>query len=157
MDTQPYSALGRYKILSPLGSGGMGEVFLAEDTQLRRKVAIKILPKEIALNRERLRRFEQEAYAASGLNHPNILTIYEFAVSDGTHFLATEYVEGQTLREKLQSDQLAIAEALSIAEQIAFALSAAHAAGIVHRDLKPENLMIRADGIVKILILVWQN
>ena len=129
----------------------MGEVFLAEDTQLRRKVAIKILPKEIASDKERLRRFEQEAYAASGLNHPNILTIYEFAMADATHFLAAEYVEGQTLREKLQSDRLDFAEALGIAEQIAFALSAAHTAGIVHRDLKPENLMIRADGIVKVL------
>jgi len=151
MDSQPFPILGRYKILSPLGAGGMGEVFLAEDTQLRRKVAIKILPKEIASDKERLRRFQQEAYAASALNHPNILTIFEFAVTNATPFLASEYVEGKTLREKLQSAPLSLAEALSIAEQIAFALSAAHAAGIIHRDLKPENVMIRSDGIVKVL------
>jgi len=151
MDSQPFSQLGRYKILSLLGTGGMGEVFLAEDTQLRRKVAIKLLPKEIGLDEERMRRFRQEAYAASALNHPNILTIYEFAATDGTHFLASEYVEGKTLREKLQSEPLSLAEALSIGAQIAFALSAAHAAGIIHRDLKPENIMIRADGIVKVL------
>ena len=126
-------------------------MLLAEDAQLRRRVAVKILPKDIAQDEERLRRFEQEAYAASALNHPNILTIYEFGISDATHFLVTEYVEGQTLREKLQHDRLEIAEALPIAEQIAFALSAAHNAGILHRDLKPENLMLRADGIVKVL------
>lgn len=143
--------IGHYKILSAIGAGGMGEVFLAEDTQLRRKVALKILPANIASEKERLHRFEQEAYAASALNHPNILTIHEFGAAEGTHFLATEYVDGETLREKLKSEELSLTDALNIAEQIAFALSAAHSAGIVHRDLKPENIMIRRDGIVKIL------
>jgi eukaryotic-like serine/threonine-protein kinase len=147
----PNSNISHYRIVSKLGAGGMGEVFLAEDIQLRRKVALKILPENIASDKERLHRFEQEAYAASALNHPNILTIYEFGATDGRHFLATEYVEGETLREKLKSHELSLVEALNIAEQIAFALSAAHAAGIVHRDLKPENVMIRADGIVKLL------
>ena len=129
----------------------MGGVYLAEDSRLHRKVALKILSSEIAADLDRLRRFEQEAYAASALNHPNILTIYEFGAESETHFLATEYVEGETLREKLKSDELSLTDALGIAEQIAFALSAAHAARIVHRDLKPENVMIRADGIVKVL------
>jgi serine/threonine protein kinase len=143
--------IGHYKILSAIGAGGMGEVFLAEDTRLRRKVALKILPENIASDKERLHRFEQEAYAASALNHPNILTIHEFGAAEGMHFLASEYVDGETLREKLKSDELSLTDALNIAEQIAFALSAAHSAGIVHRDLKPENIMIRADGILKIL------
>ncbi|MDQ4121383.1 MAG: protein kinase [Acidobacteriota bacterium] len=150
-DLEVGKSLSHYRILKKIGEGGMGEVYLAEDARLRRKVALKLLPENIASNKERLHRFEQEAYAASALNHPNILTIYEFSATGGRHFLATEYIEGETLREKLKNDELSLADVLSIAEQIAFALSAAHAAGIVHRDLKPENVMIRRDGIVKVL------
>lgn len=143
--------VGRYNILSLLGAGGMGEVFLAEDTRLKRKVALKVLPANIAGDPDRLRRFEREAYAVSALNHPNILTVYEFGEEHGTHFLVMELVEGVTLREKISEGGLSLNEALAIAEQTAFALSAAHAAGIIHRDLKPENIMLRADGIVKVL------
>jgi eukaryotic-like serine/threonine-protein kinase len=146
-DTQ----LGSYKILSPLGAGGMGEVYLAEDTRLRRKVALKVLPDSLAQHKERLRRFEQEAFAASALNHPNILTIYEFGVEGETHFLAAEFIDGETLRTRLERAPLALAEALDIAVQTAQALAAAHAAHIIHRDIKPENVMLRKDGIVKVL------
>ncbi len=142
---------GRYRIQSPIGAGGMGEVYLAEDTKLHRKVALKILPENIASDENRLQRFEQEAFAASALNHPNILTIYEFGVEEKTHFLAAEFVEGETLREKIKGGRLSLPDALGIAGQTAFALSAAHAARIVHRDIKPENIMIRRDGIVKVL------
>ncbi|MDQ3061904.1 MAG: protein kinase [Acidobacteriota bacterium] len=143
--------LSHYKILSAIGAGGMGEVYLADDSRLHRKVALKLLPKNIAEDKDRLRRFEQEARAASALNHPNILTVHEFGVENGVHFLATEFVEGETLREKINSDELNLTDTLNIAEQTAFALSAAHITGIVHRDLKPENIMIRSDGIVKVL------
>jgi eukaryotic-like serine/threonine-protein kinase len=144
--------IGHYKILSAIGAGGMGEVYLAEDTRLRRKIALKVLPENIAQDEDRLRRFEQEAFAASALNHPNILTIHEFGAENGCHFLASEFVEGETLRERLKSDELSLKEAVGIAEQIAFALAAAHAAGIVHRDIKPENIMLRRDDrIVKVL------
>jgi serine/threonine-protein kinase len=139
-----------YRIISKLGEGGMGEVFVAEDTRLNRKVALKVLPESFAADKDRLRRFEQEARAASALNHPNILTVHEFGTENGVHFLATELIEGETLRE-IMGNELSLSKALNIAEQIAFALSASHAAGIVHRDLKPENVMIRRDGIVKVL------
>ncbi len=129
----------------------MGEVFLAEDSRLNRRVALKVLPETFAADKDRLRRFEQEARAASALNHPNILTVHEFGTENGLHFLATELIEGETLRERMSSGELSLSEALNIAEQTAFALSAAHAAGIIHRDLKPENIMIRRDGIVKVL------
>ena len=142
---------GRYEIRQMLGAGGMGEVYLADDTRLNRKVALKILPESIALDKDRLRRFEQEAYAASSLNHPNILTVHEFGAENQHHFLATEFVEGETLRERLGGEGVNLNEALDIVQQVAFALSAAHSAGIVHRDIKPENIMIRRDGIVKVL------
>jgi serine/threonine protein kinase/Tfp pilus assembly protein PilF len=143
--------LGHYDILSPIGAGGMGEVYLAEDTRLRRKIALKVLPESIAGDKERLRRFEQEAFAASALNHPNILTIHEFGADGDAHFLATEFIEGETLRERLNNDGLSLKEAVGVAEQIASALAAAHSAGIAHRDIKPENIMIREDGLVKVL------
>ena len=128
----------------------MGEVYLAEDTRLNRKVALKLLPESFAADARRLTRFEREAQAVSALNHPNILTVHEFGADGDTHFLATEFVEGETLREKI-GGELSLVDALKIAEQTAFALCAAHDAGIVHRDIKPENIMIRRDGIVKVL------
>lgn len=143
--------ISHYQVISLLGAGGMGAVYLAEDLRLRRKVALKVLPTAIAEDVGRLRRFEREAHAVSALNHPNILTVHEFSVENGVHFLVTELVEGITLREKIRGEALSLEESLNIAEQIAFALSAAHAAGIIHRDLKPENIMLRTDGIVKVL------
>jgi non-specific serine/threonine protein kinase len=148
---QDRQQLGHYKIRSVIGVGGMGEVYLADDTRLNRKVALKILPAALSDDQERLARFEQEAFTASALNHPNILTVYEFGKEDGIHFLATEYVEGKTLRDKLNGGNINFYEALDIVQQMTFALSAAHAAGIIHRDIKPENVMIRPDGIVKVL------
>src|SRR5947207_2308110 len=129
----------------------MGEVYLAEDTKLDRKVAIKILPATLAGNSDRMRRFVQEAKAASALNHPNIITIYEIDETESGHFLATEFIDGATLRERIRKASIKPGEVLDVAAQIASALSAAHAAGIVHRDIKPENIMMRADGIVKVL------
>jgi TolB-like protein/Tfp pilus assembly protein PilF len=143
--------LDHYAILSPLGEGGMGEVYLAQDTRLPRKVALKLLPQHLTSNEERLRRFQQEAQAASALNHPNILTIYEVGEFDGVHFMAAEYVEGETLRDRLRSATLDLSAALDIGVQLASALIAAHSAGIVHRDIKPANVIVRPDGIVKIL------
>ncbi len=143
--------LGNYKIRSIIGMGGMGEVYLADDVRLNRKVALKILPAALRDDPERLGRFEQEAFTTSALNHPNLLTVYEFGNEDGIHFLAAEFIEGETLRDKLNGGNTNFYEILDIAQQIAFALSAAHAAGIIHRDIKPENVMIRPDGIVKVL------
>src|SRR5437762_8381610 len=142
--------LGRYGIRSQIGEGGMGEVYLAQDTKLDRKVALKILPAEVAAHSDRMKRFVQEAKAASALNHPNIITIYEIDETASGHFIATEFIEGETLREREQKP-LQLGESLDIATQIASALAAAHAAGIVHRDIKPENVMLRHDGIVKVL------
>jgi serine/threonine-protein kinase len=143
--------LGRYEIRSKIGEGGMGEVYLARDTKLDRKVALKILPGDIADNEDRMRRFVQEAKAASALNHPNIITIHEIDETDSDHYIATEFIEGETLRERLRNGPLKLSEVLDIATQIASALAAAHAAGIIHRDIKPENVMLRGDGIVKVL------
>src|SRR5215831_2155796 len=147
----PGKTISHYQILSLLGAGGMGEVYLAEDTRLKRKVALKVLPEAIARDPDRLLRFEKEALAASALNHPNILTIYEFGAEGETHFLANEFIDGETVRGHLQREPLPIKEALDISVQAAQALSAAHKAGIIHRDIKPENVMIRNDGIVKLL------
>ena len=141
---------GHYRSLELLGSGGMGEVYLAEDTRLGRKVAIKLL-NEFAGSEVNLQRFFLEARAASALNHPNILTIYEIGQTGPTHFIAAEYIEGETLREKLQRDHLDLRETLEIAIQIASALSAAHNGNIIHRDIKPENVIVRQDGLVKLL------
>lgn len=143
--------IGRYRINSLLGEGGMGRVYLAEDTKLRRKVSLKFLSKAITRDHEKLLRFEQEARAASALNHPNILTIYEFGEDDGQQFIATEFVAGQTLRERLQRP-IELDEALEIAIQITSALVAAHRVNIVHRDIKPDNVIIRKDDrLVKVL------
>ena len=143
--------IGHYEIISLLGKGGMGEVYLAQDTKLGRKVALKVLPRDLISNDERLHRFGQEARSASALNHPNIITIHEIGVDGDTHFIATELIEGQTLRGKLQTTRLEIEEVLGIALQIATALDDAHRSGIVHRDIKPENIMVRKDGLVKVL------
>ena len=141
----------RYEIIAPLGRGGMGEVYTARDTQLGRQVALKFLPELFTADRGRLARFAQEARAASALNHPNIITIHEIGQADGTYYIATELVAGETLRQRLVRAPLAIEEALEIAAQTCAALAAAHEAGIVHRDIKPENIMLRRDGYVKVL------
>jgi len=141
----------RYEIISPLGAGGMGEVFLARDIRLERKVALKLLLDERTRDDQRLLRFEQEARAASALNHPNIITIYEIGDYGSTHFIATEFIEGLTLRKILADGKMPVIAALDVAIQVASALSAAHEAGIIHRDIKPENVMLRRDGIVKVL------
>jgi serine/threonine protein kinase/Flp pilus assembly protein TadD len=153
MDDSPkeLTSSSRYRILEKLGSGGMGEVYLAEDTRLGRKVALKLLAEELTQNRDRLSRFDQEAYAASALNHPNILTIYEMGDEGGRHYIATEYIDGHTLRTHLGRTPMELTEVLDVAIQIAGALEEAHAAGIVHRDIKPENVMIRRNGHVKVL------
>ncbi|MGH9904245.1 MAG: serine/threonine-protein kinase, partial [Pyrinomonadaceae bacterium] len=143
--------LGRYQIRSQLGAGGMGEVYLAFDTELDRTVAIKILPDDVAANQQRLNRFIQEAKAASALNHPHILTIHEIGTTGATRFIATEFIDGDTLRQRIRSSSPTLNEILEIAIQTAGALAAAHVAGIIHRDIKPENIMIRSDGYVKVL------
>jgi serine/threonine protein kinase len=147
----PNTMLSHYRITAKIGAGGMGELYLAEDARLRRKVALKVLLSSIAQDKDRLRRFEREARAASSLNHPNILTIHEFGTAGATHFLVAEFIEGETLRSRLQSAPPALQEAVEIALQTAQAISAAHEAGIIHRDIRPENLMIRHDGIVKLI------
>src|SRR6266498_3248811 len=151
LDSKLGRSIGPYKLIERLGVGGMGEVYLAEDTRLDRLVALKILPAYFASDDHRLRRFQREARAASALNHPNILTIHEVGESDGIYFIATEFIDGQTIRELVRNQKLSLEEVLDIAAQVASALSAAHAAGIVHRDIKPENIMQRTDGLVKIL------
>jgi len=143
--------IGPYEILSQLGSGAMGVVYLAQDVRLGRKIALKLLPSQFTNDKDRLRRFQQEARAASALNHPNILTVYEVEQRDGLHYIATEFVDGVTLRQHMQARQMSLDEVLAIAVQVASALQAAHAAGIAHRDIKPENIMIRADGYIKVL------
>src|SRR5438128_1264799 len=135
------TTLSHYRIVRKLGAGGMGEVWLAEDTRLKRKVALKLLPAELTADAERVRRFEQEAQAASALNHPSIITIYEIGEVDGIHFIASEFIDGATLRHQLASGRLSLGAALDIALQTAAALVAAHEAGITHRDIKPENVM----------------
>ncbi len=143
--------LHHYQVLSLIGSGGMGEVYLAQDTRLGRKVALKLLPAVFTGDRDRLRRFEQEARSVSALNHPNILTIYEVSITSETKYIASEFIDGQTLRELMPGGRLGLSESLDLALQIAAALSAAHEAGVIHRDIKPENVMRRRDGIVKVL------
>ena len=143
--------IGHYEILDVLGKGGMGEVYLAQDTLLGRKVALKLLPADFTADDERVRRFQKEARAASALNHPNILTIYEIGQFDSRRFMATEFIEGRTLRQLAKGSRLSLTDALDMASQIASALAAAHQAGIVHRDIKPENIMRRPDGYVKVL------
>src|SRR3989442_5665404 len=144
-------SFGPYKILEHIGAGGMGDVYLAEDVRLGRKVAIKILAVAFTWDNERVRRFQQEARSASALNHPNILTIFEIGEVDSRHFIATEFIEGETLRQRMVKSHLEINEVLDVAVQVAAALMAAHQAGIAHRDIKPENIMLRRDGFVKVV------
>src|SRR5436190_16550046 len=136
MSLNPGIKLGRYEVRSKIGAGGMGEVYLAVDTELDRTVAIKILPAALASDTQRLQRFVQEAKSASALNHPHILTIYEIGTTESSRFIATEFIDGDTLRQRISAG-LNLAEALEIAIQVGSALSAAHAAGIIHRDIKP--------------------
>jgi eukaryotic-like serine/threonine-protein kinase len=150
-ELKPGQKIASYEIVSFISRGGMGEVYLAQDRRLSRKVALKILPVSFTRDVDRLRRFEQEARAASALNHPNIITIYEILKANSTHVLATEFVEGETLRQRLSHTALNLNQSLQIAIQVADALAAAHQAGIVHRDIKPENIMLRPDGYVKVL------
>src|SRR5438552_1683168 len=142
--------LGRYEIRSKIGEGGMGEVYLANDSELDRTVAIKILPERLASDQQRLQRFVQEAKAASALNHPHILTIYEIGATGNSRYIATEFIDGDTLRHRMNQG-IKLLDVLEVASQITSALAAAHAAGIVHRDIKPENIMVRRDGYVKVL------
>lgn len=154
VDAQPTlvagQVVGHYRIIKTLGKGGMGEVYLAHDTKLDRQVALKLLPAEFTNHKERLRRFIQEAKTASSLNHPNIITIHEIGEADGAPFIATEFIDGQTL-ERRKHTKMELPEILDVSIQVASALQAAHAAGIVHRDIKPENIMLRPDGYVKVL------
>jgi serine/threonine protein kinase/TolB-like protein/Tfp pilus assembly protein PilF len=153
-DQAPLAAgqtVGHYVVMAPLGTGGMGEVYLARDTRLERKIALKILPGAFASDSARSLRFEQEARAASALNHPNILTIHEIGQSGAIRFMTTEFVDGQTVRRLMQSGAMPLPRALDVACQVASALAAAHEAGIVHCDIKPDNVMLRQDGLVKVL------
>jgi serine/threonine protein kinase/formylglycine-generating enzyme required for sulfatase activity len=147
----PGQKLGPYRIINRLGAGGMGEVYLAQDSRLGRKVALKMLPSVYTGDRDRVRRFTQEARAASALNHPNIITIFEIGQIEGEHFIATEFVDGQTLRQRMNQGRMTVLESLDVIMQVASALAAAHEAGIIHRDIKPENVMLRRDGYVKVL------
>src|SRR6266699_2657948 len=144
-------SIGHYRIESLLGVGGMGEVYLARDEQLGRKVALKLLPEHMTANETQLIRFKTEARTASALNHPNILTVYEIGAEGDRQFIATEFIEGMTLRASLGCGRMNLHAALEIAVQVASALAAAHEAGVVHRDIKPENIMLRPDGYAKVL------
>lgn len=151
MSIEAGASINQYKIINRLGGGGMGEVYLAEDTRLRRKVALKLLSQDITKNEDWVLRFEQEARAASALNHPNIITIYEVGQTEESHFISTEFIEGVTLRQYLKQNIVTTSEVLEIVIQISGALVAAHGAGIIHRDIKPENVMLRPDGYVKVV------
>ena len=143
--------IGHYKISESIGTGGMGEVYLATDITAGRKAALKLLPMRFTGDAERLKRFQQEARAVVGLNHPNILTVYEIGEDHSIHYIASELIEGETLRQRLTRGRMQLSEAVDVAIQVASALAAAHEAGIVHRDIKPENIMLRPDGYVKVL------
>src|SRR5260370_31668834 len=150
-ELSPGFNLAHYRILSKIGAGGMGEVYLAKDTNPDRKVALKFLPAEVAANRERMEPFVREAKSAAALNHPNIAHIYEIGEADGTNFIAMEFIDGQTLREKVHREHTELRKLLRFLQHAAEGLAKAHAAGIVHRDLKPDNIMITRDGHAKIL------
>src|SRR5213080_3009150 len=143
--------IGHYKISESIGTGGMGDVYLATDMTAGRKAALKLLPMRFTGDAERLKRFQQEAHALVGLNHPNILTVYEIGEDHSIHYIASELIEGETLRQRLVRGPIELSEAVDVAIQVASALAAAHQAGIVHRDIKPENMMLRPDGYAKVL------
>ena len=143
--------LGPYEILAPIGAGGMGEVYRARDQRLKRDVAVKVLPASFSQDADRLRRFEQEAQTAGGLNHPNITAVHDLGSHDGAPYIVTELLEGETLRARLSGGALSVRKATDYAIQMAHGLAAAHEKGIVHRDLKPENLFVSPDGHLKIL------
>src|SRR5947208_2220809 len=143
--------IGHYKISKRIGTGGMGDVYLATDMTAGRRAALKLLPERFTGDAERLKRFQQEAHAVVGLNHPNILTIYEIGEDHSIHYIASELIEGETLRQRLDRGRMQLSEAIDVAIQVASALAAAHDTGIVHRDIKPENIMLRPDGYVKVL------
>src|SRR6266850_4923711 len=149
-ELSPDTGLSHYRIISKIGAGGMGEVYLARDTRLERKVALKILPADLAANRDRMQRFVREAQSAAALNHPNIAHIYEIGESNGVNFIAMEFIDGYTFRDviHIETDLIKLVRYL---QHVAEGLSKAHAAGIVHRDLKPENIMVTRDGHAKIL------
>ncbi len=151
MNLAPGTKLGPYEVVSLLGAGGMGEVYRARDSRLKREVAIKVLPQALSLDADRLRRFEQEALATAALNHPNILAVFDIGSHQGSPYVVSELLEGETLRERLRGGSIAVRKTLDYALQIAHGLAAAHEKGIVHRDLKPENLFITKDGRLKIL------
>jgi serine/threonine-protein kinase len=151
MTLEPKTQLGRYEIRSLIGAGGMGEVYLAQDTSLNRRVALKVLPADVASNQDRMRRFKQEATSAASLNHPNIAHIYEIGQSDDLNFIAMEYVDGTTLRHKIHKEHESLSKLLRALQHVAEGLAKAHDAGIVHRDLKPDNIMITSDGHAKVL------
>src|SRR5207247_4709247 len=143
--------IGHYKLSERIGTGGMGEVYLATDITAGREAALKRLPTRFTGDAERLKRFQQEARAVVGLNHPNILTVYEIGEDHSAHYIASELIEGETLRQRLMRGRMELSKAVDIAIQVASALAAAHQAGIVHRDIKPENIMLRPDGYVDVL------
>src|SRR5215831_20439511 len=145
------SVISHFRIISKIGTGGMGEVYCAQDTKLNRTIALKILPAELAANEDRMRRFVQEAQAAAALNHPHIAHIYEIGEAAGTHYIAMEFVDGVTLRDKIHLERVDLAKLLKYLQQAAEGLAKAHAAGVVHRDLKPDNIMITRDGFAKVL------
>src|SRR3984893_11963783 len=151
MNLTPGNRLGPYEIISLLGAGGMGEVYRARDSRLKREVAVKVLPQAFSLDADRLRRFEQEALATAALNHPNILAVFDIGTHESSPYVVSELLEGETLRERLRGGSIVVRKTLDYALQIAHGLAAAHEKGIIHRDLKPENLFVTKDGRLKIL------
>src|SRR2546422_4245630 len=150
-ELSPEASLSHYRILQKIGAGGMGEVYLAQDTKLDRRVALKILPSDVASNRDRMERFIREAKSAAALSHPNIAQIFEIGEHDGSHFIAMEFIDGQTLREKIHRERTELRKLLRFLQHAAEGLAKAHSVGIVHRDLKPDNIMITRDGHARIL------
>jgi serine/threonine protein kinase len=157
MTLTPGTKLGSYEILSLLGSGGMGQVYLAEDEKLRRKVALKVLPADLTQNEDRKKRFIQEARAAAAITHPHIAAVHDVDEVDGVTFIAMEYVRGKSLREAMEEKSLSFEQSLDMAQQVAEAMSVAHEAGVIHRDLKPENILVSEKGYAKVIDFGWRS